>query len=380
MNNLRRVLQLLSTSISIPITNSRLSDTSLLSTANLKPTASPYLQWTHTATDYLNTKWYNQSTGMWNDQWWQSANAMTMIGDLATVDPTYKDTAEKIFATSLIGAATGGGSTNFDGYFYDDMGWWAVAWTRAYDVTGNATYLQTADTIFQDILTAQNTPCGGIWWSKARVNLATIANTLYLSLAAKLANRATPDKKATYKNYAMTQWKFFNQSGLINSDYLVCDGLSNTTCQVSDGCTTLSYTAGVLIGALIELDTLDPNPAYLDLASKISNAGITKFTTNGILSEGGENLNSDFAQFKGAFVRNVMLLHQTKPEQAFVDFFQKNAESIWGSDRNTTDSQLGPIWQGPYVAESTTKINSTDMPSQNSAISCLLAAHVAVGS
>jgi predicted alpha-1,6-mannanase (GH76 family) len=378
MVNLRRVAPL-STSPFIAVLYNLFSTTSPLSDKALGLQTSPYLQWTHTATDYLNTKWYNQTSGMWNGQWWQSANAIAMIGDLAIVDPTYKDTAEKIFATSLVQAANGGGSTNFDGYFYDDMGWWAVAWTRAYDVTGNATYLQAAETIFEDLLTGQNTTCGGIWWSKARANLATISNALYLSTAAKLANRVTPDKKATYQNYAMTQWNFFNQSGLINSQYLVCDGLS-TSCQISDGCVTLSYTAGVVVGALIELNTLSPNPAYLDLASKIGNAVITTLSANGTLSQGGDNLNSDFAQFKGAFVRNLMLLHQAKPEQTFVDFFQKNADSVWANDRNATSSQLGPLWQGPYVAESTTKVNGTDMPSQNSAISCLLGAHVAVGS
>jgi predicted alpha-1,6-mannanase (GH76 family) len=378
MIDLQKVL-LLCTSTLITISTFPLSNASPLSPRDLEARASPYLQWSHAAVDHLNTVWYNQSSGMWNNQWWQSANAMAMIGDLATVDPTYKDTAEKIFATSLINAANGGGSTNFDGFFYDDMGWWAVAWIRAYDLTGNATYLQTAEAIFQNMLTGQNTPCGGIWWSKARANLATISNTLYLSIAAKLANRAAPDKKASYKGYAMTQWKFFNQSGLINSENLVCDGL-NMTCQISDGCVALSYTAGVLIGGLIELDTLDPNPAYLDVASKVGNAAITKLVTNDILSQGGDNLNSDFAQFKGAFARNLMLLHQAKPEQSFVDFFQKNAESIWANDRNAANSQLGPLWQGPYVDESTTKANLSDMPSQNSAVSCLLGAHVVVGS
>jgi predicted alpha-1,6-mannanase (GH76 family) len=317
---------------------------------------------------------------MWNGQWWQSGNAMAMIGDLVAVDPEYKQTAEQIFANSLVKAANGGGSTDFKGDFYDDMGWWAVAWIRAFDVTGNTTYLQTAETIFENMLPAQNTPCGGIWWSTARTNLATISNTLFLSTAAKLANRAAPDKVATYKNYAMTQWNFFNQSGLINSDHLVCDGINVATCKVSDGCVTLSYTSGVLIGALIELNTLDPNPAYLALASQVGNAAISKFTTDGILSQGGDNLGPDFAQFKGAFARNLMLLHQAKPEQTFAEFFQRNAESIWANDRNGTGLQLGPLWQGPYIAESTTKVNSSDMPSQNSAVSCLLGAHVAAGS
>ena len=370
------------TLLSIPMfmcfQTARCLDTSATLNRNAEAKSSSYLQWARLAADHLNKKWYNQDTGQWNHQWWQSGNAMTMTADLAAVDRTYKPQAERIFSNSLAKAGNGGGSKIFIGEFYDDMGWWAVAWIRVYDVTHNAAYLRAAETIFENMLTGLNTPCGGIWWSKKRANLATISNTLYLSTAVKLANRAAPDKKAFYKKYAMTQWTWFNQSTLIHSNFLVCDGLNKSTCQVLGHCVTLTYTAGVLIGALIELDRLDAHKQYLDLAVKIGNAVTTKLVKNGILAEGSQNSNSNFAQFKGAFVRNLMLLHQVKPQKSFVEFFKKNADSIWSKDRNSTDSQLGPDWQGPFIDESTTKKNGADMGSQNSAISCLLGAHVAV--
>jgi predicted alpha-1,6-mannanase (GH76 family) len=311
---------------------------------------------------------------------------MAMIGDLATFQPSYKATAEKIFANSVVKAANGGNGKDFSGKFYDDMGWWALAWTKAYDVTGNSTYLKTAETIFEKLLTGLNTTCGGIWWSTDRAQIATISDELYLAAAAQLANRVPANKKDYYKSYAMTQWKWFKNSTLIGPNYLVCDGLShkgpNPSCQSgAPNCTTLTYTQGVILGALVELNKLDHNLEYLPLASKIANAAISKLVRpNGIFTDNDTTPTQDQAQFKGAFVRNLMLLHQVQPEDSFVRFFKKNADSIWANDRNATDGLLGPNWEGPFLNESITRHDNSDMPSQNSAISCLLAAHVAVGS
>ena len=45
--------------------------------------------------------------------------------------------------------------------YYDDEGWWANAWIRAYDLTGNTNFLNMAKTIFSDLTTgwdSTNTP------------------------------------------------------------------------------------------------------------------------------------------------------------------------------------------------------------------------------
>jgi hypothetical protein len=89
--------------------------------------ATPYLQHARQSIDILNENWYNQTSGYWNSQWWQSANVLAMIGDYAALDPSFTPTAEKIYANSYMKAANGGQSTRFLGKFYDDMGWWAIA-------------------------------------------------------------------------------------------------------------------------------------------------------------------------------------------------------------------------------------------------------------
>lgn len=55
----------------------------------------------------------------------------------------------------------------FTGKFYDDEGWWALAWIGALDNTGKREYLDEAIGIWYDMRDAWNKPaCGGIPWNK----------------------------------------------------------------------------------------------------------------------------------------------------------------------------------------------------------------------
>lgn len=141
----------------------------------------------------LNTlqQWYDASDGLWNTMgWWNGANALTMIGDLAREDFTIMSTAEYVFNNTYVVAPTvnpapgvqkvsneWGETTIYyppnwphspnwhhaqqentvnaslwlDGY-YDDDSWWALAWISAYDATGRPEYLQLAQGIFEALV------------------------------------------------------------------------------------------------------------------------------------------------------------------------------------------------------------------------------------
>ena len=104
------------------------------------------------------------------------------------------------------------GTTNFINDYDDDEGWWALAWIDAYDLSGNAAYLTMAETIFANIAAEwDTTTCGGgVWWRKSGGGTYknAIANELFLSVAASLANRASdPAQRAQYLAWAQKEWQ-----------------------------------------------------------------------------------------------------------------------------------------------------------------------------
>jgi predicted alpha-1,6-mannanase (GH76 family) len=79
-----------------------------------------------------------------------------------------------------------------------------LAWIDAYDLTRNPQYLAIASSIFDDMSKGWDNVCGGgIWWGRDSNYKSAIANELFLSVAAHLANRAgTAKDKARYRTWA----------------------------------------------------------------------------------------------------------------------------------------------------------------------------------
>ena len=323
------------------------------------------------AVGVLNDTYYDPSTGLWNNLWWNSANALTVVADVARADSSYLSTAEGIFASTFQNAPGRGGGPDWTNKFYDDEGWWALGWLEAFDLTNNQDYFQAAANTYNDMQTGNNATCGGHWWDKPHSANTAIGNELYLSVAAHLAERSSGDTRTGYLNDALSEWNWFKNSGLIASNNLIHDGLNLSTCQVNPGSATFTYNQGVILGALISLNNVQADSSYLETASNIAHAVLSNMVdSNGILIEYGGSLTPDenASQFKGVFVRNLMLLQQAQPDDAYVTFLQKNADSLWTNARDATTGLIGPDWQGPN--------QDTDMSSQNSAVSCLLAASV----
>jgi len=153
-------------------------------------------------------------------------------------------------------------------------------------VTGTEEYLTTAESIFEDIKASYNTtPCGGVWWDKANTYVNAIANELFLDVAAHLANRAS--NATYYRQWAETEWEWFENSGMINSQNTINDGLDKTTCQ-NNGGTVWSYNQGVILGGLTELAKATGDDSYITTAKTIADAAIAALTTDGILHDACE--------------------------------------------------------------------------------------------
>ncbi|KAI1386477.1 glycoside hydrolase family 76 protein [Hypoxylon trugodes] len=352
--------------------------------------------------DALNTlqQWYNRETGLWDTTgWWNSANCLTVLADFALLDPSASDSlmipeiiqntydqAQKtpVQATKILSAQglpvssyvrvsktkrseiVKRGFDNFLNDYYDDEGWWALAMIHSHDVgvkgIGDQQYLQAAVDIFEDMKKGNST-CGGIFWSKVTPYTNAIANELYLSVAASLANRI-PSRKDYFLDTAKAQWNWFKNSGLINKDNLINDGLTDD-CK-NNGMQTWTYNQGVILGGLVELSQATGDKSLLTEAQTIASAAITKLSKDGILYEGCEpNCGSDGSQFKGIFMRNLHYLQKAAPLDPIKNFLLTNADTIWAKNRNA-QNQLGGTWEGPYT-------NAT-AGTQSSALDVLVAA------
>ncbi|KAI0598320.1 glycosyl hydrolase [Biscogniauxia sp. FL1348] len=324
--------------------------------------------------------WYNNATGLWDSTgWWNSANCLTILADFAVLEPvqarnldipniiqnTYEQAQKttiqatkklsfngipissyvRVSKRSIIGKR---GFDNFLNDYYDDEGWWALAMIRSFDIgvfgIGDQEYLEAAVEIFEDMKKGNST-CGGIYWSKVTPYTNAIANELYLSVAASLANRI-PAQKNYYLDIAKNQWAWFKGSGLINQDNLINDGLTDA-CK-NNGQSIWTYNQGVILGGLVELYKATGNGSYLDEAATIATAAISAKSKDGILYEGCEpDCGSDGAQFKGIFMRNLMYLQQVAPRDIFKNFILTNADAIWANNRDAS-GKLGPTWNGPF--------------------------------
>lgn len=209
----------------------------------------------------LQTTWYNGNTGLYNSTgWWNSANVITTLADMTYIYPTILDrTTHEIFNNTFNRAQQQNlgvlkTSPTFDcdavhdecprqatkaisdsgwlNNYFDDEGWWALAWIAVWDLTKDDHYLDAATDIFNDMVNnGLNGACGGMWWNKAHTSVNAITNGLFISVAAHLANRHPNGDY--YLGYAKKQWDWFLKSGLINSEGLINDGLDLTTCKNS---------------------------------------------------------------------------------------------------------------------------------------------------
>src|ERR1700676_2534492 len=84
---------------------------------------------------------YDDAKGLWQTTgWWNSANALEATIDYCarTGTTTYAHLVDTTFVQAQHSAA------RFLNDFYDDEGWWALAWIKAYDLTKDPGYLTAA--------------------------------------------------------------------------------------------------------------------------------------------------------------------------------------------------------------------------------------------
>ncbi|HUN37413.1 MAG TPA: glycoside hydrolase family 76 protein [Trebonia sp.] len=314
--------------------------------------------------------WYDRKTGLWaipgrgklrgpgDPGWWNSANALHALIDYMSLTGTagYLDVVQNTFDRHE--------DTRFLNDFYDDEGWWALAWISAHDLTRDqqrrGRYLTMATYLFADMASGwdERTTDGGVLWSKSTGGKNAIENELFLAVAARLYQRVPDGEREVYRQWIAQAGQWFHEKFIVaDPRHLIYDGLTAEGSHEGHK-QTWSYNQGVILGALADmadagLDIAGHDP--LPIARQIADAVLVSpvLVQEGVLTEFGSpdaGTSTDSPQFKGIFMRNLGYLAARvgPPGNAdYVAFIRRNAASVLASNRNCI-TQFGYRWQGPF--------------------------------
>jgi predicted alpha-1,6-mannanase (GH76 family) len=278
--------------------------------------------------------------------WWNAANIMEAMIDYDKISGAdLSKTCHQIFKANRH-IMQGG----FRNWAYDDSGWWAMAWIKAYDLYHKPRYLKTAAGIFEYMLhNGWDERCsGGMNWMRSHPYKNAITNELFILLAARLASHETDTtRKAYYLNWSIKGYNWLAQSGMLNTDHLYNDGL-DINCKNNHG-NTWTYNQGVILAAEKELYLLTGNDEYLRSAHKTALACMHKVAdAESILTDKlGKDAGLDCPQFKGIFIRELAELNTLLKDPAIKRFILHNADIAWKQAQNE-DHLFDFRWQGPY--------------------------------
>jgi predicted alpha-1,6-mannanase (GH76 family) len=307
-------------------------------------------------------RWYSRSTGLWETTgWWNCANALTAVVSygLYTGDLSYRGVVENTFIRAQWR------KPGFINEFFDDNLWWALAWAKACDLTGDQRYLRAAQAIFAHSLSGWDDTCrGGLWWSEDRTYKNAITNELFLTLAGLLSLRVPANPN--YRYWALRAWEWLRASGMVGPAGLVNDGL--TSACVNNGGITWTYNQGVILGGLAALYEITGDEEFLRQGEVTADATLRSLVKpRGILTEPCEpsGCNGDQSQFKGIFVRYLHEFSRHSGRPAYRAFILANAESVMLNAGNPA-GEFGLRWDGPF--------DKADASRQASAVEALIAA------
>jgi hypothetical protein len=272
------------------------------------------------------------------------------------------------------GGATAATLTHFTDFinplptgFYDDEGWWAETWIKAFDLTQDPQYLTTAQTIFKDMVNGWDTTYegGGIWWEKNHEDpngnapyKNAIANELFFAVAARLYVRTGDPTCLGWAKQACA-WFLGTSSGwTLTPQPSTAAGPASLVQDSPNDSTYWTYNQGVILGALSDWYAITGDDQYLSTANAIANGAIAHFGKPGVLAtgflgtelaaaeilteNGDPSYDPDHATFKGPFIRNLAKLYLVTRNEAYATFIADNAAAVLAGAN--ASHQLGARW------------------------------------
>lgn len=227
-----------------------------------------------------------------------------------------------------------GGFNRYDGYnwdntttwfIYDDMMWWVISLARAYEITGNTTYLDKAKTGFTRVWNGSYDPVkGGMFWDfkhsgkNACINYPTV-------IAAMKLYKATNDETYLTKAKSIYTWSRENLFD-ITKGRVADHKIGNNNPGYED----YTYNQGTCIGAAVLLYKTTNMQSYLDDA-KLA-AAYTKNTMSdgsGILPAEGDY--NEQGVLKSIFAQYLYELAKVAPAEDYAKWAVNNGNTAWNN-------------------------------------------------
>ncbi len=234
--------------------------------------------------------------------------------------------------------------------YYDDEAWMTLALMRAFDLTGDQRYLDTAETIYKDIMLAWDTSCcgthlGGIWWDKKKTSKATASNAGPALAGVRLAKRTN---RSEYLDFAKKVYAFWMSDMVDQKTFAIYDHLSPDGTR---GAGALTYNHGLMIGAALELNTATGEAHYLTEAHGFGHYMITTATRTssaGPLLYDGSPCTGDCAAWKGIGYRYLAALYRRDPtHEDYRSVLTSGANALWTLARDPGTNLFSSVWAGP---------------------------------
>ena len=287
------------------------------------------------AFDSFNDVFYNTEAKMYYTtsernsmaEGWTQAVMYDIVMDayIRTNDPNYLNMVNDFYN----GASNAYSDWNWEdikyvhGWIYDDMMWWVISLTRAYEITGNREYLDNAiagfDFVWDEAYDEVN---GGMIWSwKADGKVAAINYPTVVG-AMKLYNISGNEE---YLNKAKDVYQWADDNLYQEASGRVADH------RVGDnppGFEDYTYNQGTCIGASVMLFMATNNSNYLEKAVKAAD-----YTKNVMSNEDGilpaEGDWNEQGVLKAIFARYMQKLIKDGGQNQYTSWLQENATLAW---------------------------------------------------
>jgi predicted alpha-1,6-mannanase (GH76 family) len=214
-------------------------------------------------------------------------------------------------------------------FIYDDMMWWIIALARAYQITGNTTYLEKSKSGFEHVWDNAHDPVnGGMFWQFSHSSKHSCINYPTVIAAMRLYDITgeTHYFDKAKEIYAWSRTNLYQPStGRVADSRNSSGGL---------GWEDYTYNQGTCIGAAVMLYKKTNDAQYLDDAKKA--ADYTRYVmcgTSGLLpAEGDWN---EQGVLKSIFAHYLFMLINDANQQQYLPWIQNNATWAWRNrDKN----------------------------------------------